>query len=410
MADRLNYYFRQKVTEAELDLGFENLELADQDIMVDQGQVGILRGMVVTQRGAGANLSVDVSAGTAYDKTGQRIQFSATQNVSVAVDENAVSTAVVGGANSKKISVFAKFTRVLTDPRTDGNAATVFFSEAEGFEFVVRQSAEAPSPTPVALDPTYILLADITRSFGQTTIVNGNIDAMPSQRREDAFVYNAATHNLRRGLVLDAFKDILDWIGLADNAMTAHLVDTVDAHDASAISYLGSGNWADMTVGISSTNVESALDEIISDLAATTGDVKIGSPTRNGANNIFNLPSGSVGAQIAAIAAQIDNGPIARSVTTISGSTGLSTSHRQCLVDTTSAPITLTLPQISTVPVGREFWLKDPKGTWGTNNLTLARHGSDGAAKIENVAASRVFAGDFTSVRVFTNGTDWFLD
>ena len=35
MADRLDYYFRQRVTEAELDLGFELLEKADRNLAAD---------------------------------------------------------------------------------------------------------------------------------------------------------------------------------------------------------------------------------------------------------------------------------------------------------------------------------------------------------------------------------------
>jgi hypothetical protein len=42
MASRLNCYFRQKVTEAKLDEGFEKLEKADHNLIIDISVFGIL--------------------------------------------------------------------------------------------------------------------------------------------------------------------------------------------------------------------------------------------------------------------------------------------------------------------------------------------------------------------------------
>ncbi len=49
MADRVDFYFRQRVTEAELDLACELLEQADQDLAADIGVYGIVTGAVPTQ-------------------------------------------------------------------------------------------------------------------------------------------------------------------------------------------------------------------------------------------------------------------------------------------------------------------------------------------------------------------------
>ncbi len=43
MADRTYFYFRQRVTEAELDLAFELLEKADRSLAADIGVYGIKR-------------------------------------------------------------------------------------------------------------------------------------------------------------------------------------------------------------------------------------------------------------------------------------------------------------------------------------------------------------------------------
>jgi len=46
MADRTDFHFRQKVTEAELDLAFELLEKADRNLAADLGIYGIISGRV----------------------------------------------------------------------------------------------------------------------------------------------------------------------------------------------------------------------------------------------------------------------------------------------------------------------------------------------------------------------------
>ncbi|MFW5688905.1 MAG: hypothetical protein ACOC1U_04960 [Spirochaetota bacterium] len=51
MADRTDFYFRQRVTEAELDLAFEQLERADRDLAADIGVRGILEPSVFGRDG-----------------------------------------------------------------------------------------------------------------------------------------------------------------------------------------------------------------------------------------------------------------------------------------------------------------------------------------------------------------------
>jgi hypothetical protein len=184
MADRRDYFFRQKVTEAELDIGFDGLEQADFNQLVDWGFRGVTVGMGVVEHSP-QGVSVDVAAGTAYDQLGRRIRVPALQNPDVSVDLNGVTTAVASGGNEKIVSVFAKFKRALSDPRTDGNNETVFFVRDEDFEFVIRQGAEATAGTAVApaLQSDEILLADITRTFGDTTIADADIDLVT--RREN---------------------------------------------------------------------------------------------------------------------------------------------------------------------------------------------------------------------------------
>lgn len=73
-------------------------------------------------------------------------------------------------------------------------------------------------------------------------------------------------------------------------------------------------------------------------------------------------------------------------------------------VDTTSNAITITLPD----PTTSRRWIqfKDVTGNLSTNNLTVARFSSE---KIDNVAASKVFATNYGSWTFQSDGTNWWL-
>ena len=87
MAGRTDYYFRQKVTEAELDLAFELLEKADRNLAADIGVYGIISGAEPTPHSPVPNLTIDLTApARAYDNLGQRIFFGTGQVVDCSVD------------------------------------------------------------------------------------------------------------------------------------------------------------------------------------------------------------------------------------------------------------------------------------------------------------------------------------
>ena len=126
MADRVDFYFRQRVTEAELDLACELLEQADRDLAADIGIYGIVTGAVPTQHSPVPDLTVDLTSPTrAYDRLGQRIFFGTDQTVDCSVDLVGIPTAVSGPANERWLAIFLRFDRQLSDPRTDGNAQQV---------------------------------------------------------------------------------------------------------------------------------------------------------------------------------------------------------------------------------------------------------------------------------------------
>jgi hypothetical protein len=183
MANRRDFYFRQKVTEAELDGAFDEFESADRAIVADLGLIGIASGLGVAQQ-ASPNLTVQVAGGVAYDQSGQRMSIPSTQNLNCALDEDGLNTAVVTPGNSRILSVFLEFDRVLSDPRVDGNSATVYFVRAESFVLNLAKGVEGVSPVAPVLRGDQILLADITLAHGATTIVTADI---ATTRRQTIF-------------------------------------------------------------------------------------------------------------------------------------------------------------------------------------------------------------------------------
>jgi len=260
--DRRDFYFQQLVTEADLDEVFELAEAADHNYVIDNGLVGVYFGLDVAEAGV-PNLTVQVSAGAAYDQTGQRIAVPSTQIVNVAVDSNAVSTTVAGVGNSKIISVYAKFKRVLGNPKTDGNNVSVQYDRDESYEFIVRQSTEAVGPTPPALQADEILLADITRVFGGTTVVNAAINPLGVDgRRQWAISATSGNYTVRTGRADTAIQSVVELIDGLDTDAAAnlqlHLDDATAAHAASAVANTPAGS-------IAATTVQAALNELDSE-------------------------------------------------------------------------------------------------------------------------------------------------
>lgn len=267
MANRRNFYYRQLVTDGELDQGFNELEKADRFMMADFELIGVARSATLTEHSPSVDLTLDVSGGgLIYDQQGRRISIPSLQVVNIAVDSNAVSTAVVGAANEKWISVFAKFKRVLSDSRIDGNSNPVFFVDDESFEFVVVQGTEAA--VGVAARPALladgILLGDARRVFGDTTVNNSKISSQSGSglfsttRRQDAFVCSAGVFASRAGTPEASDQAIVA-------LLNTHSTGAVGVHPATAISNTPAG-------AIAATTVQAALNELDTEKVFRNGD------------------------------------------------------------------------------------------------------------------------------------------
>jgi hypothetical protein len=304
VADRVDYYFRQRVTEAELDLGFELLERADRNLAADIGVYGVVGGAVPTQHAPIADLTIDLTApGRAYDRLGQRIFFGSGQTVNLAVDSTGIPTDVSTVGQERWIGVFVRFHRLLSDPRTDGNSQQVFFRRDESFQVVVRQGAQAAagSAPKVALVDDELLLCDVRRSAGQTQILSMDIDIS----RRQAFLFAQGT---AVGVVAGLWKALTKTatsvqaaLDAVDTLFFGHFGATANRHAAQDVDYPPHGF-------ITSKTVRGALDELVDDLSSTDaagpGGSKIGVDALTGIPNA--LAAGSIRGHISQLLAWLN--------------------------------------------------------------------------------------------------------
>ena len=269
MADRTDFYFRQRVTEAELDLAFSQLENADRNLAADLGIHGVVSGAVPAPHAPVADLTIDLTApGRAYDNLGQRVFFGTGQTVNCAIDLAGIPTDVASSGNERWVGVFLRFKRLLSDPRTDGNSQQVFFRRDESFDIVVRQAPEGPAgsaPKP-ALPADEILVCDVRRRPGQTQIIATDISTV----RRQAFIFaQGTTIGVQAGLwttLAPATGNVQSTLDAVDAELHGHFTGTARRHNAAAI---------DVTpyAFLTAVTLQAALVELLDKLlATTTGD------------------------------------------------------------------------------------------------------------------------------------------
>lgn len=294
MANRVNWYYRQLVSEGDMDGADDRLEQANWDLAVDTALHGVMYGLEVVEA-AIPDLTVTVSGpGAAYDQTGKRIFVAANQAVDVSEDSNAVTTEVSLDGNIRIISIFIKFKRSLSNLKKDGNNVDVYYNVDESFEFIVEQSAEGIAPAPPALKSDAKLLADIRRGFGDTTITNAMIDI---DRRQYVFDVTAGALEVRAGTAEEAVDGVL-------SALNDHITDATAAHAASAVSYAGGGAWHDGTTN-AATTVELQLDKIVTDLTDAAGADRIGAAESTVGS--YSVSAGSIRDQVLGLLTLLGN-------------------------------------------------------------------------------------------------------
>ena len=260
MSDRKDAFQGQLITAQFYDACFEQLETADRNMTADAGFVGIYSGLGVTQNGS-PNLTVNVATGTAYAPAGERMRAGTTTNVNCAIDRDGISTAVTNPINTRILAIVMRPDRVLSDPQEDAGGDTVYTQRTESYSIEVIQGAEGAPAVAPSIDADAVLLADVTLINGQTQILNASIAT--NDRRDDQIVVAGSPLALRVGKVPDAFSAV---VARYNN----HVGGFADAHDSGDVSYGGSGFWADGSTTVAAGPVDTAISEIVSDLASTT--------------------------------------------------------------------------------------------------------------------------------------------
>lgn len=215
---RFDFYFGQKVRHSEIDDAFDAVEDAIGTFLQGFGYYGIANGADITEHNPTPNFTVDASGpALVYDQLSQKIAWSAAQNVDCTVDENGAATAVTTSGNEKYLTIFAEFERLLSDPRTDRNGATVFFDRAESFSINVVQGVEAPTGTAVkpAVRSDQVLLADVLITYGMSQIQNSDIDL---DRAEYPYDLTGSPLAIKEKGLQDVLQGMVDAINSFDSA------------------------------------------------------------------------------------------------------------------------------------------------------------------------------------------------
>jgi len=299
MSNRLDFFFRQKVSEAELDLAFAQLEQADRNLASDLGVHGVISGAVPAPHSPVPNLTVDLTApARAYDNLGQRIFFGTGQTVDCAVDISGIPTDVSTSGSERWLGIFLRFTRLLSEPRTDGNSQQVYFRRDESFELVVRQAPEGPvgqAPKP-ALQPDELLLCDVRRRPGQTQILAADLDTS----RRQAFIFargdSVAVESGTWDVLSPSSATVQATLDAVDAELAGHFSGAARRHEASAVDYAPHGF-------VGATTVQEAMDEVVDKLssaaAGSPGASRVGADAVPGTPNL--LPAGTVDAQLSSL-------------------------------------------------------------------------------------------------------------
>lgn len=362
--DRKDFYFREIVTEDDLNNALDDAENADHNYGVDNGVFqkadgsnaplstpagtdfnallgGIVSGLTVTLSGTTAT----IAAGTAYDCQGNRIHVAAPVNVLLTTTG---VTSIGGGGtpggigSTSTVPASGQFTwillqiffnRNLSDPREDGNAMTVYFNSAESFQFRVKVSSSSASPTIPAGDPNCIILGAFkmndtptistenftTRGDWLRTYAVYTVGTLPTEQTEDGTTTDAA---FIAGNVRQAILKLRNTIGLSTTNYTNHINQSApqDRHAAKNIDFDATSGvaWADGTTpalgsnlggGIDSDGVQSAINTLISTIAGSTtgfgGTKFLGGASITGSP--VTLAAGTIRSQLSSILTGLNN-------------------------------------------------------------------------------------------------------
>lgn len=352
---RKDFYFRQIVTEGELDAGFDGAESADQNFAIDTDLAqkangsgvpfstpdasdfnallgGIFSGLTVTISG----LSATVAAGKAYDYLGRRIAVPSALTIDLSttgdtplgeggVPTGGSSTGGIPAGQFRYILLMVYFNRLTSDPRTDGNSNTVYFNRAESFQFRVKMSNPSATPTIPGGDANCIILGAFKRNDADAIVAEDystrgdwirtyaiySGSALPTAQAEDGTLGDG---NFIRGTPRQAIIKLRNAINLGTVNYANHISQSApqDRHAAKNIDFTAtSAGWADGSGGLPTVSgggtvsfgLQATIESIIAALGNTTsgqgGTKKIGGASVTGSP--VTLAAGTLRSQLQAL-------------------------------------------------------------------------------------------------------------
>jgi len=215
---------------------------------------------------------------------------------------------------------------------------------------------------------------DVTGTTGATTVVK--------IRGKDLHSSLASIGVPEDGYVLTWDGDDGYWIALPSAGGGINTVGAIDTNSNANGLYISGSTISTQSASASVPGMVNTTTQSFAGNKTFTGTITAGSTT--GINTL--------------------TGGIVWTTRSISGNLTIDTTTTDMiiLVDTSSSR-TITLPSPSN---GRMFIIKDKTGGAETNNITLARNGSE---SIEGIAANRTLATNWGKWTVVSDGTNWFI-
>lgn len=153
-----------------------NAETADGARVTDLvGPGGVASGLDLTEQ-VSPDMTLQLSAGVAYDTLGRRLDVPSVQTVNLAADTEGTSTAV-GSGQERYVAIYVSSSRTNADPYSL-NGTTVYLTQTESYEILRVAGDSASSGTaivPAAPTGNPVLLGRVLITHGMTAVRTNDV-------------------------------------------------------------------------------------------------------------------------------------------------------------------------------------------------------------------------------------------
>lgn len=248
--DRSNFYFKQNVTEAELDQAFDDSEEGLDNREVDRSLYGVVDGFVVSES-APPDFEVQITTGVAYNDEGKRLVGLVAGSIDLTAEIPAV------GGDSRYVRIYAERLRVESDARTDGTGAPLFYRYTDSVDFDFVSGVAGVAPVRPAAVANTVTLAMVLLTNGMASILDSDISV------------NWADTDRDTGQVIKAGK-------VNDAAALGNCLDKTLTPDMQHLTFADDVQIDDLgKLEMSSTGATVAIDSNGRDIGTAGGDIDL---------------------------------------------------------------------------------------------------------------------------------------